>query len=203
MGWELSQEFRIYGDVSIYVRDTGVDNQTTGVFLASGEPSLIASIVSRLPEHFPNVSFTCIAPALYRESICFPGNILLFEDIKQSPLHWLYVLRRSRFDICVAVFAGGRSFRKWKLIPFLLKAQQIFIYGENGDSFVVGWRHWKNLYRHLKVRRAQWPNSAWLFIPFGFCFLLARTARIVWRARSRRMSGYHGTSEKSQTGVGK
>jgi hypothetical protein len=189
---------RLLREVSLYLRDTGVDNQSTGVFLASAEPTLIASIVSRLPDQFPTVSFTCMSPEVYRESICFPGSMVTFQDVKQSPLQWLRVLRRRRFDVCVAVFGGGPSFRKWKLIPFLLNARQIFIYNENGESFVVGWRQRKNLYRHLKLRRGQWPNSGWLFIPFGFCYLLIRTAMIVWGTPLR---SYDSSSRKSQPGV--
>ena len=178
------------GFFSILTREDDLKQYGKGVFLATAEPSLVSNVLSRVVSQLPNAKFTYIAPESYRELISFPGETICFEELKQSPLRSLRRLRGKRFDTCVSVFGGGPAFRKWKLVPFLLNVQRIVVCNERGDSFPLDRGHWRNLYRHLKLRHKQWPNSTLLFVPFGFCFLLARTAWLVGRARLHKGSGY-------------
>jgi len=178
------------GFFSILTREDDLKKYGKGVFLATADPRLVSNVLSLVRSQLPNANFTYIAPESYRDLICFPGETICFEELKHSPLRSLRRLRSKRFDACVSVFAGGPAFRKWKLVPFLLNVRRIVVCNESGDSFPLDRAHWRNLYRHLKLRRQQWPNSSLLFVPFGFCFLLARTAWLIGRARLHKRSGY-------------
>lgn len=175
------------GWFSLLSQDRGTEHYSTGVFVATAEPSLVSTIVRHLPERFPHVTFTCLAPQSYSETISFPGETLWFEDIKKTPLHWLIELRSRRFDICVAILAGCPSFRKWKIAAFLLSVRRILIYDENYHCFAADRaRLWK-FCRDFLVRR-QWPSTALLFVPIGFSYLLARTVWMICAARFRETS---------------
>jgi hypothetical protein len=175
---------------SLLSKDRGTERYSTGVFVATAEPSLVSTIVRHLPERFPHVTFTCLAPRSYGETVSFQGETLWFEDIKTNPLRSLIDLRRRRFDICVAILDGGPSFRKWKIAAFFLNARRILIYDENYDSLAVDRAQMWKLCRRFAVRRRQWPSFALLFFPIGFAYLLARTMWMISAARLRRTSSH-------------
>src|ERR1700737_862868 len=125
------------GWFSLLSKDRGTERCSTGVFVATADPGLVSTIVRHLPERFPHVTFTSLAPQSYRETISFQGETLWFENIKTNPLRSLVDLRRRRFDICVAILDGGPSFRKWKIAAFFLTARRILIYDEIYDCLAV------------------------------------------------------------------
>jgi hypothetical protein len=175
---------------SLFGKDRGTERYATGVFVATAEPSLTSTIVGHLPERFPNVTFTCLAPRSYGETVSFQGETLWFEDIKTNPLRWLISLRRRRFDICVAILDGGPSFRKWKIAAFFLNARRIWIYDENDDCLAVDRAQVWKLCRRSAMRRRPWPSFALLFFPIGFSYLLARTMWMISAARLHRTSSH-------------
>jgi hypothetical protein len=176
------------GWFSLLSQDRATERYLTGVFVATAEPSLVSTIVRHLPERFPNVTFTCLAPQSYHETIPFRGDTLWFEDIKETPLSSLIELRSRRFDICVAILADGASFRKWKVAAFFLNVRRILIYDENYDCFAADRAHLWKVCRYLVARRKPWPSSGLLFVPIGFPYLLARTAWMIFTARLHQTS---------------
>ena len=175
---------------SLLGKDRGTERYATGVFVATAEPTLASTIVGHLPERFPHVTFTCLAPRSYGETVSFPGETLWFEDIKTNPLRWLISLRRRRFDICVAILDGGPSFRKWKIAAFFLNARRTWIYDENDDCLAVDRAQVWKLCRRSAMRRRPWPSFALLFFPIGFSYLLARTMWMISAARLHRTSSH-------------
>ena len=173
---------------SLLSKDRGTERYSTGVFVATAEPSLASTIVRHLRERFPHVRFTCLAPRSYGETVAFQGETLWFEDIKTNPLRWLIDLRRRRFDLCVAILGGGPSFRKWKIAAFFLNARRILIYDENYDCLAVDRVQMWKLCRRSAMRRRPWPSFSVLFFPIGFFYLLARTMWMISAARLHRTS---------------
>jgi hypothetical protein len=173
------------GWFSLLSNDQGTEDYSTGIFVATAEPSIVNSIVRNLPERFPNVKFACLAPRSYAEAVPFGGERQWFEEIKTDPLSSLIKLRKRKFDICVAILAGGPAFRKWKIASFFLGVRRILVFDEACDCFAVDRHHLWNLSRHM-VKRRQWPSSSFLFFPFGFSYLLVRTAWMICVARLRR-----------------
>jgi hypothetical protein len=176
------------GWVSLLGKDRGTERYSTGLFVASAEPTLVSTIVRHVRERFPNVTFTCLAPQSYNETISIQEETLWFEEMKKTPLHSLIELRSRRFDICVAILAGGPSFRKWKIAAFFLNVRRMFIYNENFGCFPADRAHLSSFFRHLAARCKPWPSSALLFVPIGFSYLFARTVWMICAARLRRTS---------------
>jgi hypothetical protein len=191
------------GWFSLLSKDRGTERYSTGVFVATAEPSLVSTIVRHLPERFPQVAFTSLAPQSYRETISFQGETLWFEDIKTNPLRSLIDLRRRRFDICVAILDGGQSFRKWKIAAFFLNPLRILIYDETYDCLAVDRAQLWKLCRHFAMRRKRWPGFALLFFPIGFSYLLARTVWMICAARLRRIPSHAADSSLPQPGIRK
>jgi hypothetical protein len=176
------------GWFSLLSKDRGTERYSTGVFVATAEPGLVSTIVRRLPERFPRVTFTFLAPQFYSQTISFQSEALWFEDIKTNPLRSLIDLRKGRFDICVAILDGGPSFRKWKIAAFFLNARRIFVYDENYNCLAVDRAQLWKLWRHFAMRRKQWSSFSLLFFPIGLSYLLARTMWMISAARLRRTS---------------
>jgi hypothetical protein len=175
---------------SLLSKERGTESYSTGIFVATAEPSLVGTIVRHLPERFPHLTLTCLAPRSYGETVSLQGETLWFEEIKANPLRSLIDLRRRRFDICVAILDGGPSFRKWKIAAFFLNARRILIYDENYDCLAVDRAQMWKLCRRFAMRRRPWPSFALLFFPIGFSYLLARTMWMISAARLRGTSSH-------------
>jgi hypothetical protein len=173
------------GWFSLFGNDRGTEDYSSGIFIATAEPSIANAILRDLPERFPKVKFTCLAPRSYAEAVPFQGERQWFEETKTTPLRSLIKLRKRRFDICVAILAGSPAFRKWKIAAFCLDVRRIIVFDEASGCSAVDRMHLWNLFRHM-LKRRRWPSSELLFFPFGFSYLLVRTAWMIGAPRLRR-----------------
>jgi SAM-dependent methyltransferase len=133
------------GFFSFFSKESDLRRYRTGVFVATAENDVIAKILPALPKRFPQVSFTFLAPQAYAELFSSVGETVWIEEIKSKPVRWLASLRSRKFDLCVVLFTGRRTYRKAKFAALLLNARRTIAYDETGDSFELDRAHWKLL----------------------------------------------------------
>lgn len=171
-----------------------------GVFVASAEPDVIATILPRLRDHFPRTSFTYIASRAYAERFSavaetFKGaEVFWIESLKATPIQSLSSLRKRRFDVCIAVWQGRPTFRITKAAAFWLNARKFVVYNENGNAVALDRTNWRYLLAHIGFRLRKFP-SVRLFYPFGFMYLLARTFYLCARSKFARPHSNVGSTE--------
>jgi len=167
------------GLLSLLVRGRDSSDHRTGVFVASAEPDVIAKVLPKIRERFPQVSFSFLVSQAYAE--LFPWmrdvfgkqEVLWIEQIKANPVRRLAALRKQKFDLCIMLWSGRPTFRVSKIAAFCLKARKMIVYDEKGDSFILDRTSWKYMLARASSRLPKWrPVSLY---PFGFVYLLGRT----------------------------
>ena len=170
------------GWFSVFTIERNPARYRTGLFVASAELDVVLQAHPALMKRWPHVRFALLAPHVYANEFTGATDVLWLEDFKAKPLHALLALRRRRFDLCVALFAGRPTFRKLKLAVWLLNAERIVFYNEHGGSIVVDRRHWRQVLAHAG-RRMRRLRSFSLFFPVGFLYLVIRTTWLTARAK--------------------
>ncbi len=171
------------GCFSLLTREADVNRYRTGIFVASAEPDVISKVLVELERKFPQLTFTYLAPFMYRDLLMGRGEAVWIDDVKAHPARSLRELRERKFDVAFLVLAGRPTFRKAKLAGFLLNPRRLVICTEDGSSFLADRAHWKAMLRHIRARWKRYPAGAVLFVPFGFLYLAGRTLwlRRRWR----------------------
>ncbi|MEB2283573.1 MAG: hypothetical protein B6D46_15000 [Polyangiaceae bacterium UTPRO1] len=113
-----------------------------------------------------------------------------------TPVRWedrlgiLRALRAERYDVIAVVLSrsGSRAFR---LLPYLLRTRNFFLFNENFDYFPLKWSRLPSLAQHVSGQASvgalvRWAVERVVVTPLAALFLLLTTARIELRALRRR-----------------
>lgn len=169
------------GLITLFTREKNLTRYRTGVFVASTERDILEILLPQLADRFPGVVFTMLAPEAYANIVQPYGKLWGQEGLSSRPLAALAALRRSQFDVCVVTLGGRPTFRKTKLAALFFNVHRMFMYDEHGDVIPLDCGHWHALVAHLFSRCTRLHFGA-LFFPFGFTYLLIRTAWLSVRA---------------------
>jgi hypothetical protein len=170
------------GWLSFLTIEPEVSTHRTGLFVASAELDVIQKVRPALVRRWPTVEFTFLAPEGYADEFGNESEVLWLEQLKLHPLKSLVTLRRRKFDLCVVMTAGRRTFRKLKVSTLWLNARRTVVYNENGDSIVMDRAHWKQMCAYVAYRVRRWRPVSF-FYPIGFIYLSVRTFWLVVRSR--------------------
>lgn len=169
------------GLFTLFTRETFRQQYRTAVFVTTVEPDVLEIVLPEMAHRFPSLSFTMVAPEPYAEVVQRYGKFWRKDDFRTQPLAALRALREQHFDVCVFVLSGRPTFFKTKLIALFLNTQRIFVFDENGNIIPLDRDHWGALLGHF-LARIQRLRGGVLFFPFGFAYLLGRTAWLSTRA---------------------
>jgi hypothetical protein len=171
------------GWLTLLTRERKLHTYRTGVFLATAEPELVKTVLHRLGEEFPDVSFTLLGPRSYSELFAGKGTPVWLEDLKAAPLPSIAQLRNHKFDLAILILAGRPTFRKLKLAALFLNPRRFVMYNNKADSFVFDRLHGRAALSYL-VRRSRYLHCGpILFVPFGFVYLACRTLLLRFQGR--------------------
>lgn len=118
----------------------------------------------------------------------------VFEHV--TPVRWedrlslLRTLRARRYD-AIAVVLSNTGSRATRLLPYLLRTGNFFLFNENLDYFPLKWSRLPSLAQHLSGQASvgalvRWGLERVVVTPLAALFLLFTTARIEARALVRR-----------------
>ncbi len=161
------------GLLTFLTLETGVTRYRTGVLVLSADPDIARRALARTQASFPRIQWAYVAPRLYKTMLPSVAEVYWIDDAKRAPADFLSKLRRRKFDLCIVLHPGRRSFRNAKIAAWLVNARRFVIYDEQGEFVLADRSRWKTLFYHFSSRAAQSLNM--VFFPFGFLYLIART----------------------------
>src|SRR5579884_3426051 len=167
---------------TLLTQETEGSQYSTALFVTSAERDILEIVLPRVSARFPGLSITMLAPESYTDLVRPYGEVCPKESFTSRPLAALAALRRRRFDVCILVWGGRPTFHKIKLAALFFNARRTFVYDEKGDVIPLDRSHLHAVIAHLLSRCRRLRRGA-LFFPFGFTYLLVRTAWLNTRAR--------------------
>jgi hypothetical protein len=176
------------GWFSLLTKSDDLRTYRTCVFVASAEPDVVAKVLPLMHEKFPNLSLTFLTSRAYAERVSWmreafsKGEVVWTESVKTNPLRSLAALRKRRFDFCIVMWHGRRTFLMSKIAAFWLNTRKIVVYTEKGNAFPIDRTNWKRVLAHVFLRLQKFP-SVGLFYPLGFIYLLGRTLWLYRRSK--------------------
>src|SRR5579864_9420347 len=120
------------GLLNVLTRERDLSRYREALFITSGPASLVDKIIGKARADFPNLRTTYLAPRSFVSQIQFPGEVLIFEDLKKTNLGSFLGLRNRKFDVCIFIAGAHGSFRRAKLSAFALNASRVLVYHRTG-----------------------------------------------------------------------
>jgi hypothetical protein len=147
-------------------------------------------VAKKLQTEFPHARIDAVVRDEDVEKV-EPGTFEHVTAVRwEDRLSILRALRAERYDAIAVVLssAGSRAFR---LLPYLLRTRNFFLFNEQLDYFPLKWSRLPSLAQHVSGQASvgalvRWGMQRVVVTPLAALFLLLTTARIELRALVRR-----------------